>query len=285
MRSIKVLISRIAWIIFFAVIHPTFVFSQANTYEIYALQFGQRLNKIPVADAAVGALGNDSLNVVFMYWLLKGNNGKTILVDAGFTDDQEINPKSISFTRPDKILDELNIKPSDISDIIITNPHWDHIGGIDLYPNAHVWMQKEDYDYFVETAWKKDGNNGGFNKTDVQKIIKRNKNKQLTLVNGDDVEILPGIKVFIGSKHTFQSQYVMVGSGDDKVIIASDNAWFYYNIISLLPVPVTFDAKAYSDNLKRMKSMVTNVDLIIPGHDPLVFVKFPRVAKDISRIK
>jgi len=266
-------------------VNSSSVFSQTATYEIYALKFGERTNKIPISDAAVGAKGSDSLNVCFMYWLLKGSNGKNILVDAGFSDDSEINPKFISYSRPDKMLEKINMKPSDITDIIITHPHWDHIGGINLYPDAHVWMQKEDYDYFVGTAWQEGGSNGGFNKKDVLKIVQRNLDNQLTLLNGDDIEIFPGIKVFIGSKHTYQSQYVLVESGADKVIIASDNAKFYYNLTSLLPSPVTLDPNAYANNLKRMKTMVTNLDMIIPGHDPLVFSKFPKVAEGVVKIK
>src|SRR5687768_11820655 len=50
-------------------------FSQSDsTYEIFALKFAERNNKISVSEAAVGSSGNDSLNVCFMYWLLKGNN-------------------------------------------------------------------------------------------------------------------------------------------------------------------------------------------------------------------
>jgi glyoxylase-like metal-dependent hydrolase (beta-lactamase superfamily II) len=208
-----------------------------------------------------------------------------ILVDAGFSDDMEINPKFIKCIRPDKMLERINIRPDDITDIIITHPHWDHIGGIDLFPNAHVWIQKRDYEYFVGTAWQDSGNANGFNRKDVIKIVQRNLDEKLTLVNGDDVEILPGIRVFIGSKHTFESQYVLIDLGSEKVIIASDNAWFYYNLTSVLPIPLTFDSIAYIKNLQRMKTMVSNIDYIIPGHDPLVFSKFPEVANDIVKIK
>lgn len=284
MKKNALAFAQIIMIIFFSSGIYSIAFSQDNNYEIYALKFGERTNKIPVSDAAVGAISNDSLHVCFMYWLLKGN-GKIILVDAGFSDDMEINPKFISYNRPDKMLEKINIKPADVTDIILTHPHWDHIGGIDLYPGAHVWMQKNDYDYFVGEAWQADNNKNGFNEKDVLKIVQRNIDKKLTLIKGDDIEIMPGIRVFIGSKHTFESQYVVVGTGPDKVIIASDNAWFYYNLTSLLPIPVTLDSKAYSENLKRMKTMVKNIDLIIPGHDPLVFSKFPVVAPDVAKIK
>ena len=31
--------------------------------------------------------------------------------------------------------------------------------------------------------------------------------------------------------------------------------------------------------------MVKNIDLIIPGHDPLVFSKFPTIAEGVVKIK
>jgi glyoxylase-like metal-dependent hydrolase (beta-lactamase superfamily II) len=282
MKKIKLLFTLTLFT--FGIFNPA-GFCQSPVYEVYALKFGERTHKIPVSDAAVGATGNDSMNVCFMYWLLRGNNGRIILVDAGFTDDMEINPKMISWSPPEKMLEKINIKPAEITDIILTHPHWDHIGGMDLYPDAMVWMQQDDFNYFVGTAWQKDGNSGGFNGKDVLKLVNRNLDKKLTLVKGDGIEIIPGIKVFIGSKHTYESQYVLVETGSGPVIIASDNAWFYYNIQNLLPIPATLDAKAYVNNLKRMKTMVPDTDFVIPGHDPLVFSKFQAVAKDVVKIK
>jgi glyoxylase-like metal-dependent hydrolase (beta-lactamase superfamily II) len=260
-------------------------YAQENRYEIYALKFGERVSRIAASDIAVGTPRKDSVQVCFMYWLLKGADGKTILIDAGFTEDADINSEVISYVRPDMMLDKLKIRPEDITDIIVTHPHWDHIGGIDLYPKAMVWMQKEDYEYFVGQAWQWDGNSNGFNKKDVIRIVQRNLDGKVQLIKGDNVEIMPGIKVFTGSRHTYAAQYVLVESDEERVILASDNSWFYYNVESGLPIPVGMDEKAYAANLKRMKSMVKDMDLIIPGHDPLVFSRFPKVAEDIVQIR
>ena len=236
-------------------------FCQNNNYQIYALRFATLNFKTPIAFSAVGSTSKDSTGICYMVYLLKGNNGRTILVDAGFTETPAMyNMQAFTYIRPDSILKQININPTDITDLIITHPHWDHIGGIDLFPKAMVWMQEKDYNYFVGTAWQKDGDNSGFNSKDVHKIIQKNIDKQLTLVKGDSIEIIPGIRVFIGSRHTYESQYVLVGTGSDKVIIASDNTWLYYNLTSLLSIPITFDQKAYIQNLKRMKSMVKNID-------------------------
>jgi glyoxylase-like metal-dependent hydrolase (beta-lactamase superfamily II) len=259
---------------------------QNNSYEIYALKFATLNFKMPIPFSAVGSTSKDSTDICYMVYLLKGNNGRSILVDAGFTETPAMyNMQAFTYMRPDSILKQININPTDITDLIITHPHWDHIGGIDLFPKAMLWMQEKDYNYFVGAAWQKDGDNSGFNSKDVYKIIQKNIDKQLTLVKGDSIEIIPGIRVFIGSRHTYESQYVLVGTGSDKVIIASDNTWLYYNLTSLLSIPITFDQKAFIENLKRMKSMVKNIDLIIPGHDPLVFSKFPKVAKGVVKIK
>ena len=32
--------------------------------------------------------------------------------------------------------------------------HWDHAGGIDLFPDARIWIQKDEYDYYTSDAWQ-----------------------------------------------------------------------------------------------------------------------------------
>ena len=145
-------------------------------------------------------------------------------------------------------------------------------------------MQKNDYSYFVADAWQKEGITAGLDSSDVLKIADLNTKGRVQLVNGDDVEIIPGIKVYIGSKHTYESQYAVVNSPTDKVLIASDNSWFYYNLEHLISIPLTFDSQAYKKNLQRMKTLV-NPDLIIPGHDSKIFEKFTKVKEGVVRIR
>lgn len=261
--------------------------SSNDIYEVFAVKFGTLNFTLPLTALAVGTSSKDSTNLCYMVYLLKGKNGRMVLVDAGFTETPPMySMQAITYIRPDSMLMKMNINPNDITDLVITHPHWDHIGGINLFPNAMVWMQKEGYNYFVGTAWQKgEDPNNDFNSKDVFKIIQKNIDKKLTLVKGDDIEIIPGIKVFIGSKHTFESQWLLVNTDSDKAIIASDNTWLYYNLNNLLSIPFTFDQKAYIENLKRMKTMVKNTDWVIPGHDPLVFSKFPKVIENVVQIK
>lgn len=255
-----------------------------DEYKVFALKYCYYGNS-PAKNWAVGAKEKDSVRACQMFWLLQGAHGRNILVDAGRLDTSKTRNKN--YMRPDSVLERINIHPSDITDIILTHPHIDHIGGINLFPKAKVWMQKVDFDYFVGEAWGENGFSKGLEKNDVRNLIEINLQGRLKLVKGDNIEIIPGIKVFIGSKHTFENQYLLVNSNSktNKIIIASDAVWVYYNIENSLPIPTyTFDSNAYVDAMKRMKTLVTNPDLIIPGHDDLVFSKFPIVAEGIVKI-
>jgi glyoxylase-like metal-dependent hydrolase (beta-lactamase superfamily II) len=266
----------------------TNVWSQQKKYEVYALRFASSDTAWPLSLWVDKGPTKDSVNIDFMIWLIKGN-GKNILVDAGFLNDipdaKEFDV--VNYIRPDSTLLKLDLKATDITDIILSHPHWDHIDGIDLFPNAQVWMQQDDFYYYVGAAWQKGGFAGGFNKRDVRKLIDKNLAGKLTLVAGDSVQIIPGIKVFTGSKHTFNSQYVLVETGSNKVILASDNIWVYYSLEHMMPASAggTFDPPGYVKAMRRMKRLVTNSKYIIPGHDARIFSNFPAVAEGVVKIQ
>jgi glyoxylase-like metal-dependent hydrolase (beta-lactamase superfamily II) len=266
-------------------IHVISYAQNSNKYEVFAIRFATEKGRISLSFAAAGASEKDSIQFCDMFWLLVGN-GKHILVDAGYPLNDYNKDWDSIYIRPDSALLRINIKPEDITDIIITHPHEDHIGGVNLFPSAQIWMQKDDYDYFVGAAWQKNSFNEGFYKEDVKNIVNKNLDGKLTLIKGDSIEIFPGIRAFIGSRHTWESQYLLVNTKTDKVIIASDNSWFYYNLENLIPIThYLFDPIAYLNQLKRMRVLQPNISLIIPGHDPLVFTKFPRVAEGIVKIR
>lgn len=262
--------------------------AQTEKYKVYAIKFAGTSHAWPIADWADKGPRNDSVGIDFMVWLIKGN-GKNILVDAGFLNDIEDAKEFgiVDYTRPDSALLPLGINPADITDIILSHPHWDHIDGVGLFTNAHIWMQKEDYNDFVGGAWQKPGTSGGFAKRDVLMMVNLNLAGKVTLVDGDNKEILPGIKVFTGSRHTYNSQYVLVDAGVNKIVLASDNIWVYYSLQHLTPASVggTLNPAGYVKAMQRMKTLASNIKYIIPGHDAKVLSIFPQVANNIVQVK
>ena len=289
-RIIGLLKSAALAIAAFLLCFPFFAQAQADTYEVFAIKFAGTDKQFYEAEWASGGGKDVPVPISFMFWLLKGKNGRNILVDAGFMPEkvkEEEFFKIAGYVRPDSALLKMGVKPGEVSDIILSHPHWDHLGGVALFPNAILWMQKDDFDGFVGAAWQKDGRKGGFAPGDVRMVIDLNLAGRLSLVGGDNQEILPGVTVFTGSKHTYDSQYVMVNNGKEKVVIASDNIWIYYSLDHLTPPSPggTTDPQGYVDAIKRMKTLVSDPKYILPGHDSRVFGKFPAAAPDVAAIR
>ena len=59
-------------------------------------------------------------------------------------------PKAITWRRPKTLaaqLDQLGVKPSDIKAIAVSHTHPDHIGNVELFPAAMLYVQKAEYDW------------------------------------------------------------------------------------------------------------------------------------------
>ncbi|MGZ8559905.1 MAG: hypothetical protein ACXWWC_16300 [Chitinophagaceae bacterium] len=47
----------------------------------------------------------------------------------------------------------------------------------------------------------------------------------------------------------------------------------------------SIDARGYVKAMIRMKTLASNIKFIIPGHDALLYSKFPVVAEGVIKIK
>jgi glyoxylase-like metal-dependent hydrolase (beta-lactamase superfamily II) len=255
----------------------------APTYEVYAIQYGV-IKGFKVASLIADADTSRRLDISMMVWLLKGPGGRNILVDAGFYRDNLIQRwKPSDFVTPSEAVARFGIKPEAITDIIISHVHWDHLDGADLFPNARIWIQKEEYEHHVDSAGKRLAN--AIDAADATMLAKMRMDGRVNLVDGDAREIIPGITVYTGGKHTFQSQYAGVRTAAGTVVVASDNVYLYENLERHVPIAQTLDAASNLAAQERMTRIASNTRLIVPGHDPAVFVRFPSPGRGVARIQ
>jgi len=224
----------------------------------------------------MGAPKDQSVDIAMVFWLIRGG-GRTILFDTGAHRQHWIDDFHMTdFLSPDQALAQAGVPPSSVTDLIISHAHWDHMGGIDLFPNASIWIQKDEYSYYTGAVWQPGGKHGGIDPEDVLELVRRNTRGKLHLVDGDDVEILPGIRAFTGGHHTFASQYIRV-DGNPPFVLASDNVYLYENLRSHR-ASATFDPSFEQANIaaqSRMIELAGSSDRVVPGHDPAIFTKFP----------
>ena len=259
--------------------------SPKPAYEVFAISYAV-IPDFPVASLVAGADRSRKIDIQMMVWLLKGSNGSNILVDSGFYRDKFVKQWKVKdFIKPSEAISKAGLKPEDISDVIITHMHWDHADGMDLFPKARVWIQKDEYVYYTSQAWQSPGSHGGIEPEDVMALVRLNIEGRVRLVNGDDQEAIEGIRFYTGGKHTYASQYVGVNTRAGTTVIASDNCYLYENLEKHAPIAQTLDAVSNLKAQDRMKQLASNPRVIVPGHDPAVFTRFPAPGNGVAKIE
>ncbi|HEY6386146.1 MAG TPA: N-acyl homoserine lactonase family protein [Candidatus Acidoferrum sp.] len=259
--------------------------SSTPDYSIQAI----RLANSPgdsVADMVVGAPKDEKIDTIYAFWLIRGG-GRNILFDSGFHRERWFKVWTIKdYLRPGEAVKLAGVNPEEVTDIVISHAHWDHMGGIDLFPRAVVWIQKEEFRYYTGPAWQPGGDHGGIDAEDVQQLVRLNTEGRLRLVDGDNVEIFPGIRAYTGGRHTVASQFLWV-DGNPPFVLASDNVYLYRNLAEHKP-SATFSDADHAANIAAQSRMIElaggNPDRVIPGHDAAQFQKYATTGR-IAKIK
>jgi glyoxylase-like metal-dependent hydrolase (beta-lactamase superfamily II) len=252
-------------------------------YDALAVRFAT-LPDFRVRSLIADADSARRIDIAMMVWTLRGPNGKTVLIDAGFHHDKFIVQwKPRDYETPAQALQRAGVRPDDVTDIIITHIHWDHADGVDLFPNARVWLQADEFNYYVGPAGEP--LHQGIDR-DVSAMLRQVQQRgRLELVTEPDAEILPGIRVHTGGKHTYASQFVSVRTSAGVVVFASDNVYLYENLERRVAIAQTLDAASNLRAQDHMRELATQPRLIVPGHDPAVFSRFPRVREGVAAVR
>lgn len=160
--------------------------------------------------------------------LIMGHN-RNILVDTGAGAKLSEKYKKIykvdySKYNLDSSLKKFNLETKDITDVILTHLHFDHVGGstyIDdgkhrlTFPNAVYYVQKTHYEEALDPNEKE---KDSYHREDFIPIAEEGK---LRLVDGNTV-IFPNIEVIISDGHTIGQQLVKVSDENSTLIYCGD---------------------------------------------------------------
>lgn len=106
--------------------------------KAFILKYGQ--STLPHSQVLAGGDPTVKCPISFCIYLLQAN-GRNVLVDAGC--DTMPGFEMEHFCSPVEILSRLGLAPSDVTDVIITHAHHDHIEALHHFANATVYIQKE----------------------------------------------------------------------------------------------------------------------------------------------
>jgi len=209
----------------------------AAPWELYVVEYARSRNQ-PVASLIAGAFEDGNMEVPFSFVLARSGD-RNVLLDCGFMNDGGGADMAIRFDvpwwiSPLRMLEEMGIGRDDISDIVLSHAHFDHMGSIGEFPKARLHIQKREYLSWMEAMALP--RQYGFltqvvHPDDLRTAFDASLEHRLGLIEGDRDNVLPGIHVRTGEGHTLGQQFIVVETTRGRIVVAGDCIYGARNIL------------------------------------------------------
>ncbi|MEM1374101.1 MAG: N-acyl homoserine lactonase family protein [Pseudomonadota bacterium] len=252
------------------------------TWAVYAVKYAER-NERTRADSFLFDDNHDQPHAMdYFLWVLE-KNGRRILVDTGY-DAEEGRARGRPIAQdPREALKPLGIEAESVDDVIVTHLHYDHAGGLHLFPKAKLHLQTAEMAFATGPCMCHGTLRAPFTANHVCEAVKRLYGGKVIFYDGDG-EVAEGVTVHRIGGHSRGLQAVRVLTEAGWLCLASDAAHYYENAFARKPFPIVVDVESMLSGFDRLHQLASRPGLIVPGHDPQVRVLFPEVAPGIHRL-
>lgn len=173
----------------------------------------------------------------FYYISYKGIN---ILIDTGFNNPKLIKLFNLqNFIDPVEILKENGIEADQITDIIITHHHFDHIGSVHKFKNSNIYIQENEFKEVFKLR--------GFQ--DIKDFLKKN-NRIITFK--DSLKLYDNINIEKVGGHSIGSSVVFLKHNDIEFCFTGDEIYSQKNVDEQIGVGSFYNHQKNIDFIKRL---------------------------------
>ena len=157
-------------------------------------------------------------------------------------------------------LDRLGLTAGDVTDVLLTHSHWDHLSNIMMFARARLWIGA------AELAWAQALPNGTPYQSPLHVAELTRRGDAVGLVGEGDMPA-PGITVIATPGHTPGHVAYAVETDEGPVVFAGDAV---KNIHELATgqVDMTLDADASRASIHTLRAHLRSTGgVLVPGHD------------------
>jgi glyoxylase-like metal-dependent hydrolase (beta-lactamase superfamily II) len=259
--------------------------TQGPAYEVLALRYAstapdrpRRENFLPGMDLHDGPMPLD-----YFVWVIRSAD-RVVVVDTGFGPEAAARRGRILIHDPVDLLAQAGISAAEVGDVILTHLHYDHAGGMASYPQATFHLQDAEMAYATGRPMCHACLSAPFDVEDVVGAVRLVHGGRVRFHDGDH-QLFPGISLHRIGGHSGGLQAVRVLTARGPLVLASDAFHFQENRTRRAPFPLVWHVGEMLEGFRRCEELAGgDPDLLIPGHDPEVCRRFPRLRSDMPDI-
>ncbi len=219
----------------------------------------------------------------YYIWCIRGDN-ETIVVDTGVSPERAREKSLEGYVSPAEMLSRIDVNAEEVKRVILTHIHWDHVSGVRLFPNATFYVQQQEFRFWIEDPVAKRPPLASTSDYKANSYLAALKGSdRLVLLDGDS-EIVPGIECLLSPGHTVALQTVAVETVRGTAIVGSDSAHLFRNFSEDWPSAIITNLVEWLKTYDRLRAKVSSLELLFPGHDPLLTESFPKIADGITKL-
>jgi glyoxylase-like metal-dependent hydrolase (beta-lactamase superfamily II) len=211
----------------------------------------------------------------YFFWVLESPT-ETILVDTGFHPDAGARRGRTTLIEPATAMERLGIDSNAVKRILVTHLHYDHTGNLDALPDAELLIPAIELDFWLSPMGRRGQFAGSAEESELAYVREADAAGRVTRLVGGE-EIAPGVHAVHVGGHT-PGQMVVAIYGEPPVVLASDAVHFYDELANERPFAVVADLPEMYEAYDTVRDLAGVEGHIVPGHDPVVMDRYPRVA-------
>ena len=250
-------------------------------YEVFAIRYGtmprRRNDNFIAQDTHDVAMPLD-----YFVWLLRSPL-RTVLVDTGFSAATALVRHRTLDRCPIEALRVVGVDPDTVEDVILTHLHYDHAGNMSKLPAARFHVQDAEMEYVTGRCLCHGVLRHAYAVDDVTELVRNVYADRVVFHDGDAV-VAPGIELLLIGGHTRGLQSVRVRTQRGWVVLASDASHFYENFQREQPFPIVYNVGDMLNGHRRLLAAADSPQHVVPGHDPQVLTRYPRLPGDAAGI-
>jgi glyoxylase-like metal-dependent hydrolase (beta-lactamase superfamily II) len=240
-----------------------------HQYHVYAVRYAHR-DDVPAWEAFhTGPHAAPAKGMEYFVWAV-ADGQRAVVVDTGFTAPVGARRGRTFLRSPDRGLAHLGIDAGQVDHVILTHCHYDHIGNLALFPRATFWIQEREMCFYTGPDGVRPAFRASIEADDICALVRLNYEGRLRFLDGDAV-IIPGVSAHFVGGHTAGMQIVSAETPRGRAVLASDAAHYYANLEEGNPFNTLHDVARVYRGYDRIRELASAPELILPGHDPLVF--------------
>jgi glyoxylase-like metal-dependent hydrolase (beta-lactamase superfamily II) len=216
-----------------------------------------------------------AVEMAYYFWLLR-NGDETIVVDCGFDPEAGARRGRDCLCAPVEALRSLGVEPESVSSLIVTHLHYDHIGNLAAFPAASLIVPRRELEFWPGPMAARFQFASITEPGEIAEVVRAAAEGRVRQTEGSE-EILDGLTAIDVGGHSPGQQVTVVKTAGADVVLASDAVHFYEELELDRPFAVVHDLEATYAAYDRLKELAQAGADVVPGHDPEVARRYPRV--------